>query len=415
MRKIILIFLGLLLSFNIASAQDEFPGGSPYSVFGIGDLKYNTSLRTLGMGIQGVGLLGNYINNMNPASNIFLEYTKFSFAVDYGFLKSSNATSSLKSSDGNVTGMNIGIPFSRTNGWVMNLGINPISIVNYKISQSGTQAGENYTKLYSGKGSLSSVNIGMSYIVFKSLGLGAEYNYAFGNLRDRSSLNFTNPLITSTYVQNENDLRGSYFKTGAVFFLENLTDKKNLKNLSIGVLYHSKLDLTSTVDAIYSTSVGLDTTRFEQGTFEVPSLIGFGISNKFDNRYVVSADVLIQNWESFRQFGISDPTYGTSMKYGLGFEMQPSDKADKTTWDKLTYRFGVYYQKEYYTVNGNDIMEYGVAAGLGIPISEYNSIDVALNYSMRGKTDNNLVKDELFNVAVGLNFGELWFLRRNEE
>lgn len=415
MRKTIFIFLVFIFSVNIASAQDEFPGGSPYSIFGIGDLKYNTSLRTLGMGVQGVGLLGNYINNMNPAANAFIEYTRFSFAVDYGFLKSSNAVSSLKNADGNVTGMNIGIPFNQNNGWVMNLGINPISIVSYKISQSGTQAGENYTKLYSGKGSLSSVSIGMSYITFKSLSLGAEYNYAFGNLRDRSSLNFTNPLITSSYVQNENDLRGSYFKAGAVFFMNNLTDKKNLKDFSIGVLYHSKLNLTSTVDAVYSTSLGLDTIKFERGTFEVPSLIGVGISNKFDNRYVVTADMLIQNWENFREFGISDPTYGTSMKLGLGFEMQPSDKADKTTWEKLTYRFGAYYEKEYYNVNGQDIMKYGVSAGVGIPISEYNSIDVALNYSMRGKTDNSLVKDELFNVAVGLNFGELWFIRPNEE
>jgi hypothetical protein len=415
MRKIILIVFGLILSFNAASAQDEFPGGSPYSIFGIGDLKYNTSLRSLGMGVQGVGLLGNYINNMNPAANIFLDYTRFSFAVDYGFLKSANATSELKNSDGNVTGMNIGIPFSKTNGWVMNLGINPISIVNYKISQSGTQAGENYTKVYSGKGSISSLSLGMTYIGFKCIGLGAEYNYAFGNLKNQSSLNFSNPLITSSYVRNENDLRGSYFKAGGVFFLNNLTKSKNLKDLTFGAFYHSKIDLTSNIDAVYSTSIGLDTIRFTQGTFEIPSMMGFGVSNRFDNRYVIAADVLIQNWENFREFGISDPTYGTSMKYGLGFEMQPPDKADKTMWENLTYRFGVYYEKEYYNVNGQDIMKYGVSAGLGIPISDYNSIDVALNYSIRGKTDNGLVKDELFNVAVGLNFGELWFLRRAEE
>ncbi|HCA43724.1 MAG TPA: hypothetical protein DEP28_10790 [Bacteroidetes bacterium] len=414
-QKIIFLFCLSFISSNVFSQDDEFPGGSPYTIFGIGDLKYNTSLRTNAMGVQGIGLLGNYVNNMNPAANIFLDYTKFSVTADYGLLKSTNDISELKVSEGNVTGMNIGIPFSRTNGWVMNLGINPISLIGYKISQSGVQDGQSFNKIYSGKGSLTSVSLGMSYIVFKAIGLAAEYNYAFGNIKDESRVVFNNPLITNTRIRSENDLRGSFFKAGAVLFAENITSDKNLKNLTLGFSFHSKASLTSSVDAIYSSSVGEDTVRFERGTFEIPYQLGFGISNKFSDRYVVAADLIIQNWANFREFGISDPTYGTSYRAGLGFEIQPSKDDRKSMWEKLTYRFGGYYDKAYYEVLGNSITRFGISAGIEIPISELNSIDFNVNYSTRGKTDFGLVKDQSINFGIGLNFGEIWFIKRRIE
>jgi hypothetical protein len=53
--------------------------------------------------------------------------------------------------------------------------------------------------------------------------------------------------------------------------------------------------------------------------------------------------------------------------------------------------------------------------GFGIPISDLNSIDLNFSYSIRGKEGNGLIKDELFSIYAGVNFGELWFLRPNED
>ena len=116
--KLILLLL-FTLSVNSGYSQnenDEFDGGSPYTIFGIGDLRFNTSSRTYGMGVLGIGLTGDYINNLNPAANSGLQYTNFSLSADYGYLKSSDGTSTTKVNEGNINGINIGIPFSKDNG-----------------------------------------------------------------------------------------------------------------------------------------------------------------------------------------------------------------------------------------------------------------------------------------------------------
>jgi hypothetical protein len=40
-----------------------------------------------------------------------------------------------------------------------------------------------------------------------------------------------------------------------------------------------------------------------------------------------------------------------------------------------------------------------------------NSLDFAVQYSLRGTNDNNLLSENSLRVLVGLSFGELWFFR----
>src|SRR5688572_27634730 len=93
--KIRLISLLAILTFSFSNSfsqtgNAEFNGGSPYTIFGIGDLKLNNSARTESMGILGIGLQGDYINTLNPAANTMLQFTKFSISANYGYLESSN-------------------------------------------------------------------------------------------------------------------------------------------------------------------------------------------------------------------------------------------------------------------------------------------------------------------------------------
>ena len=167
------LFIFLLLV-GLANAQDDFTTGSPYTVFGLGDLEYFTNMRNDAMGIQGIGLYSTQVNNLNPAANTKMKYTNFSISAKYGFLKSSDGVSTNKVSNGNVNGINIGIPFNRMNGWTLSLGFNPISQIEYVITNKGSIEGHDYTETYSGNGGLTRINVGMSYIVFKSISVGAE-------------------------------------------------------------------------------------------------------------------------------------------------------------------------------------------------------------------------------------------------
>lgn len=63
MKKIKLISALMIILCSVpVQAQTDENGGSLYSIFGLGDLDYTTSIRTDGMGILGLSLTGNYSN-----------------------------------------------------------------------------------------------------------------------------------------------------------------------------------------------------------------------------------------------------------------------------------------------------------------------------------------------------------------
>lgn len=419
-RFIISIIFVLLLAgkvFSQENTDDDFEGGSPYTIFGIGDILYNTSARTNGMGVMGIGLTGDYINNLNPAANNRLEFTKFSLTIDYGYLQSSNGTQTSKVNQGNVNGLNIGIPFNKDNGWVFNFGINPVSNISYKIIANRESNGDVYTNTYEGEGGLTKINLGMTYRLFNALSLGFVYNYGFGNIITQRTIDFENPAYFDTYIRRETDFSNSFFNGGAVFTFENLVNpkSKNLRFLTLGFVYQTGFDLTSNEESIIQSSIGTDSIITQSGTINIPFAYGFGLSNRFGDRVNVALDAYFQQWGDYSEFGVTPSNFNNSARYGAGLELLPSPDRDRSFFEKLTYRAGFFYDKAYYEVNGENINTIGARLGIGIPISDYNSLDINFNYSIRGKEENGLIKDQYFGLFAGVNFGELWFLRPNED
>lgn len=415
MSKFKIIFLLFFVLTGIKSySQNENPGGSPYSLFGIGDISYYSSTRTYTMGIVGTSLFGNYVNNFNPAAVTKINSTIISTNFNYGFLKSSNGTEQNKISNGNVLGINIGIPFDQARGWVLALGFSPMSLMNYKIKINGSSGGQSYTQTYSGEGGLSRINAAMTYNLLRKISIGLEYNYAFGEIKAQNYVNFNNSSYNNTIIGRETDFQKSFLKGGVVFEIGRLFNNLTLRNFSIGFVFQSGFNLNATQDGIYRSATGRDTVRLNNGFIEIPMLYSVGISNLFGKRYLVSTDAVIQNWSDYREFGNARKDFETSVRAGIGMEILP-DPNSLSYFGRMTYRFGGFYDKAYYKVSDQNIYTYGFRAGANFPISKYNSIDFGINYSSKGKEGNGLIKDEFLNFTVGVNFGELWFLRPREE
>lgn len=64
-------------------------------------------------------------------------------------------------------------------------------------------------------------------------------------------------------------------------------------------------------------------------------------------------------------------------------------------------------------VGTNHVREYGVSCGFGLPtLSTKTVINLGFEYRHRQATPNPLVKENYFNITLGINFNELWFLKR---
>ena len=202
-----------------------------------------------------------------------------------------------------------------------------------------------------------------------------------------------------------------------VFALENLVNpkSKNLKYLTVGFFYQMPIDLTANEESIVTSSTGTDSNVVRSGTINIPAAYGFGLANRFGDRVNVAVDAYFQQWSDYSDFGVTPSNFTNSSRFGAGFELLPSPDRDRSFFEKLTYRAGGFYEKAYYLVNSEEINTLGFSLGVGIPISDFNSIDLSFNYSMRGKEENGLIKDRLFMIHAGVNFGELWFLRPDED
>jgi hypothetical protein len=415
-KRLIFAILLLISAATIANAQIDKNGGSVYSIFGIGDLNYSTSVRTEGMGIMGFSLYGNYTNTLNPAAWTRIPSTKFATTFNFQNIKSSDGTNDAQRTYGNFGGFNLSIPANINNGWILDMGLNPYSIVNYDIKFDGTSEGEKYTQSYSGNGGITRISFGFSYLLLKYFSFGLQFNYAFGNITKSTVIDFENANLVDTRNKISNSLSGFYFNTGLIFHgFGKLLKSKRLDDLNVGIYFGTPYKLNSNISGSFSNSVGIDSINISDGKLNMPWSAGAGISYIISKKLTVAADFFMQNWDNYKYYEVHPAEIKNNMKIGAGFEYIPSKKANASFFQRTAYRLGASYTSDYLKLNGKSINALGINAGLSLPISRYNSIDFLFGYSTRGTTSDGLIRDNVFKAGASVNIGELWFLRPKEE
>lgn len=403
----------LLLSSSCVYSQIDKNGGSVYSLFGIGDLNYSSGNRTDGMGIMGIGLYGDYTNTMNPAAWTRIQSTIFTTKFNLENIRSTDGTNTSKRTYGNFEGFNLSVPLNKGNGWIFDLGINNYSLVNYDAKFSGTSGTEPYTQSYSGNGGLTRLSLGFSYIIFRYFSFGAQFNYAFGNINKNLIIDFTNNQLFDTKNVSSNTISGIFFNSGLIFHgFGKLFSNKKLDNMTLGVFFSTPSKFNSDLTGRYNRSLSnIDTVSISEGKLDIPLAFGVGLSNEFNERLIVAADVYFQQWDNYKYYGVHPAEIKNSMKAGVGIEYTASRRLEDSYLSRVSYRLGASYTADYLKLYNENINTIGLSAGLSLPIGRYNAVDLYFKYNMKGKDSNGLIKDEVFRFGASVKIGELWFLK----
>lgn len=406
----------LTASVSVYSQADK-NGGSLYSIFGLGELSYSSGTRTDGMGILGIGLYGNSSNTLNPASWTKIQNTIFTTKFNFDRIYTTDGISTAKRVYGNFESFNLSIPLNRGNGWIFSLGLDNYSNVNYDAFFKSSIDNEEYTQTYSGNGGLNRINAGFSYIVFRDFSFGFQFNYAFGKISKTLHIDFNNPALFDTKNNTENKINGFYFNTGLMYHgFAKLFKNKKLENMSAGVFFSTPAKFNSSISGSYARSISqVDSVALAEGKIDIPWSFGAGISNVFNKRLTAAADFLIQNWDNYKYYGSHPDEIKNSMRIGAGIEFTDSRKLEDPYYKRVSYRLGGYYLEEYLRINNEPIKTFGISAGLSLPIGYYNSLDLLLQYYIRGKTSNNLIRDNVIRLGASVKIGELWFLKPSDE
>ena len=412
----IILALVFICTGSVYSQVDK-NGGSIYSLFGLGDLSYSSSNRTDGMGIMGIALYGDYTNSNNPAAWTRIPTTIFTSKFNLENIKSTDGVSTSKRTYGNFEGFDLSVPLNKGNGWILNLGINNYSNVNYDTYFTGTVDGEDFTQTYSGNGGLNKFNIGFSYVIFRYLSFGAQFNYAFGNINKSVNIDFSNGALFDTKNVTSDNITGIYFNTGLIFHgFGKIFKNKKLDNMTLGVFVSTPSEFKSNQTGKYNRSVTTtDSVSINEGKLKIPLAFGVGLANTFNNKLTVAADMYYQKWDDYTVYGTHPSEIKNSMKIGLGIEYTASRKQEDPFLSRVSYRIGGSYTADYLKLKGENINILSNSAGLSLPIGNYNALDLYAKYNIKGKETNGLIKDEVFRFGASVKIGELWFLRPSDD
>ncbi|MCP5063813.1 MAG: hypothetical protein GY936_15300 [Ignavibacteriae bacterium] len=402
----------IILSVLIFSATGLLAqSSSTYSRYGLGDLFYAHSAEKLGMGSLEISISKkNYLNSSNPATWFSLRNTHFAAGVSTTMSNISDDVNSVSLSSTRFSGFHVGFPFEKDLGITFALGLEPYSLVNYDV----TADFEDYTSSYTGKGGLSKMYLGLSYKLPLDFAIGTTFEYYTGNTEYSSTIlfdvgsDFSNSKFTTIY-----NYRGIGTTIGLLS--PDLADKFSIKNLSdfrLGFTYNIIGALNT--DSSYSafTTIGENVTSSGNTETELPSSLGIGLSFKYNGNFLFSLNFLSQNWSTFERNGVIQENLQDLKKYTFGVEYSKELKKFGSFWELVKYRGGLSFEQSQYAINGNGIDQLGIHAGITFPLGISNSIDLGLMYGVRGTTDNNLLKENIIQASVSLNFGELWFVRR---
>jgi hypothetical protein len=386
-------------------------GGSNYTIFGIGDLRLAGDARSNALGYTGVGVADGLSLNVNaPATWSRITETRLDASLLHESFRSTDGNKTLTLSITNFSGAALAVPVSQRFGITIVGSMKPYSNKDYDVFTSGSQQGMDYVVNHEGNGGLGRAQIGVSLSPFPLIAAGASFNYIFGSLENSRTLlptTFGYEGGKTTGRTSTNAISG----TIGVLVRGAGTPFALLKPFSVGAVLTTKSYLKAEGEFLFEFPAEADTVDVTVSDIPLPVAVGVGASCQLGERWLIAADMFAQAWGSVT---LAVPTRDAVL-YGIGIERSPAREPGATFWDRLAIRIGSYYHQTYYVVNGEGIDEWGVTGGFGIPFSGENRLNVSVEYGGRGKTGNNLIREDIFRLTFGLSLSELWFQSFDDE
>ncbi len=394
---------------------------TPYSMYGYGIIGDRATSMQRQMGGVGYAMnSGRQINVMNPASYAAVDSLTFIFdlGADISFLRSKEGSAKEHSIGGGVDYVTMQFPIAKWLGG--SVGMLPYSSVGYAFGNEirhGTMENQ-------GSGGINQLYLGFGGKV-GGFSLGFNVSYDFGNIVNDV---FSKPSGSGqSKFEHVMEVRDWNINIGAQY-----TQRFNRWNkLVLGVTYSPKKTLLGKtwVTAQETSQEALpDTISFSRlkNKYYMPNTVGAGLSYTYERnfRLEVEADMTWQQWSkaAYSPLYSNDPKHTDvvvfegekfydRVKYAVGAAYQ--HRVRGSYLQRITYRLGAYYCDDYLNINGNRLKEYGVTCGFGLPTYEGKTlINLGFEWKRRAAAPQELIRENYFNITLGVNFNEVWFWKR---
>jgi len=411
---IITAVAALLLTCLSAQAQNN--AGSPYSKFGYGLLNDNASAAQMQMGGVGYAMTsGRQINVKNPASYARIDSLTFLFdmGVDFTIRNSKegavgeNEPASEHRNGGGLDYITMQFPIGKRFG--ASVGLLPYSSVGYSF---GSKI-ENGLSSRQGSGGINQLYIGFAGRVIDNFTLGFNVSYLFGNIINDVTTTVEGTGSQALFEQLTR-VRDYHFEFGAQYQRDFAIDH----NVAVGLVYSPRKSLLGHAE-VTKYDINADKEPEEvnyanlKGNAQLPETWGFGAAYTWRKRLTVEADYTYQPWSDVKLVnfdGFQPNRFADRWRMSLGAQYIHNPRGNYL--QRIAYRAGGFYSQDYMMVGDNHVREYGVSFGLGLPtVAGKTVINLGFDYRHRQAHPNPMLKENYFNIRLGINFNELWFFK----
>lgn len=392
---------------------------TPYSMYGYGILSDRATSMQRQMGGVGVAMNnGRQINAMNPASYAAIDSLTFLFdlGADATVLWSKEGDNKSTTWGGGLDYATMQFPLGKYMGG--SVGLLPYSSVGYAFGSDITHG----TMENQGSGGINELYVGVAG-KFKGFSLGVNVSYDFGNIVNDV---FSTPTgLGRTKFEHVLWVRDWNILIGAQYTYKPTKNDKVVAGLTYSprktLLGHTWATMQETSQDTYPDTVAYGKLK---NKYFLPHSVNAGVNYTHERvgRISVEFDFLWQGWKDAAYSALYSKDkpgdvifegmhFNNRTRFGLGAEYV--HRLRGTYAQRIVYRLGTYYANDYLRIRGNNVKEWGVAAGIGLPTPEGKTvINIGLDWKRRTSTPVQLIGENYLSLSLGVNFNEVWFFKR---
>ena len=281
----------------------------------------------------------------------------------------------------------------------------PYSSVGY--SYGGTL--DNGSESRTGSGGLNQLYVGAGYTPLKNLSVGFNFSYLFGTTSNTTLISSS----STSYFSRNMKVRDWNVQVGLQYSLP----IKGRDLLTVGATYQPKKSFHGHAwgTSYDSQDSKMDTVGYTSmsGNYEQPTSIGIGLSYNVNRKLTIEADYTIQQWSDAKYLPIGgfEPEtmqFDDRWKVALGLQYTPNRRGSFV--GAMSFRAGAFYNHDYLNFNGNNVRDYGVSLGVGLPApGSKTTVNLGVEWRHRETSPMTLITENYLNITLGVNFNELWF------
>jgi len=408
------ILLPVVLLFSLVTFAQQATS-SPYSFYGIGDIRFKGTVENRLMGGVAVFPDSIHMNLQNPASYSGLKLSTFAIGSGFNATKLHSFQGDDKAQRTTVDYMAIGMPILRKS--TVTFGLIPYSSVGYKISNTDALG---TIRRFQGRGGLNKVFVGYGYEINKQLSVGLDLSYNFGTIKT-DNIKYISGIQYGAEEVNESDMSGLSVKIGAIYqrkinkhdFFASATfmPQSNLRNRNARNVYTVEYAEEGVSPTIVDAFDQIQLTN----TIKLPTQFSLGAGYGTAKKWLIGTEIVFKQSNSFgnRFQDVNQASFENGFVYSLGGYYIPNYSAFSGYFKKVTYRAGLRYEKTGMVIRNESIMDQAVTGGFGFPLGGlFSNINLGVEYGKKGTAKANLVEEKYTNVIMSFSLNDKWFVQR---